>query len=256
MLAGTTDRGRSSRWRRLHGVLALCAGAWLAMAAGGVARAGNLANETPARPETATSEPEHPSWLLFHDLTSACTGECGLHVYTGRFVDSSMKAIFGLNGFKPIWDWEWADSGIIAAALSRPVVSFSHYADIEAEVGAAQRFGQTSSPEVWGALYFRWKEFPWNDTVKTTVAVSTGLNYAFKLDRLEVAQAGNGEGSKLLHFMSPEVTFALPEKPDLELVFRFHHRSGGKNFLLGDTKIFNSTSGGAQYGTVGLRYRF
>ena len=29
-----------------------------------------------------------------------------------------------------------------------------------------------------------------------------------------------------MHFFSPEVTFALPSRPDVELLFRFHHRSG------------------------------
>ena len=195
-------------------------------------------------------------YVMFHDITASCTGECGLQIYAGGFVDDSMKSIFGLQGFTPIWDWQWADSGIIAAAVSRPVVSIKNYAEIEGELGVAKRFGDATSEEVWAALFFRWKWFPWNHFVKTSVAVSTGFSYAFKLDRLEVVQAGNGEGSKLLHFLTPEIAFSLPDKPQFELVFRFHHRSGGKRFLLGDTKIFNSTAGGAQYATVGLRYRF
>lgn len=203
------------------------------------------------------SDGAHPDrWITFHEITKACSGECGFQIYAGRFVDDSMKSIFGLKGFTPIWDWTWADSGIVAAAVSRPIVSLKDYAEIEGELGIAKRFGDATSEEVWGALFFRWKWFPWNKFVKTSIAVSTGLNYARKLDQLEVAQAGNHEGSKLLHFLTPEIALSMPEHPQYELVFRFHHRSGGKHFLLGDTKIFNSTAGGAQYATVGLRYRF
>jgi hypothetical protein len=52
-----------------------------------------------------------------------------------------------------------------------------------------------------------------------------------------------------MHFFSPEITFALPSRPDIELLFRFHHRSG----VFG---LVNDAFGGSQYGTVGLRLRF
>lgn len=243
-----TTRRRTGRGRWSFKGLAIAAISALsiALASGGIATA-----------EEARSD---GSWIddfvTFHDITSACSGECGFQIYGGRFVDDSMKSIFGLQGFTPIWDWQWADSGIVAVAVSRPVITFGNLAEIEGELGAAKRFGIASSPEVWAALFFNWKWFPWNHYVRTQIGVSTGLNYAFKLDQLEVAQAGNGQGSKLLHFLTPEIAFSLPDRPDLELVFRFHHRSGGKRFLLGDTKIFNSTAGGAQYATVGVRLRF
>lgn len=211
----------------------------------------------------AEDPPSDGSWtngyVTFHNIVSACNGECGFQVYGGKFVDDSMKSIFGLQGFTPIWDWQWADSGIIAVAVSRPIVTLGDdIANIEGELGAAKRFGDATSAEVWAALFFNWKWFPWNHFVKTQIGVSTGLNYAFKLDQLEVVQAGNGVGSKLLHFLTPEIAFSLPQSsfPNVELVFRFHHRSGGKKFLLGDTKLFNSTAGGAQYATVGVRWRF
>jgi len=229
--------------------------AWLVMAVMVIGAA--LPSSEAVRADEMTSDGTYLNgYVTFHDITRACSGECGFQIYAGKFVDDSMKSMFGLEGFTPIWEWQWADSGIIAAAVSRPIVSLKDYAEIEGEIGVAKRFGQATSPEVWAALFFKWKWFPWNNFVKTTIGISTGLNYAFKLDHLEVVQAGNGEGSKLLHFLTPEIAFSLPSRPDLELVFRFHHRSGGKDFLLGDTKIFNSTAGGAQYATVGLRVRF
>jgi hypothetical protein len=38
--------------------------------------------------------------------------------------------------------------------------------------------------------------------------------------------------------------------PNVDLVLRFHHRSGGK------ANIFNSATGGVQHGTAGIRMRF
>ncbi len=195
-------------------------------------------------------------YIFFHDLTAPCTGECGVHIYTGRFLNTSMRSVFGIDPITPIWNWDWLDSGILAVALSRPVVSFRDKAEIELEVGVAKRFGQLKSAEAWAALFVRWKYFPWNKYLRTSIGVSTGLNYAFSNDFQEVVRTDTSGGSKLLHFLTPEIAFSLPEYPNAELVFRLHHRSGSRGFLIGNTGIFKGASGGAQYGTVGMRFRF
>jgi hypothetical protein len=51
-----------------------------------------------------------------------------------------------------------------------------------------------------------------------------------------------------MHFFAPEIAFALPRRPEAELMFRFHHRSG----VFG---LVSEAWGAAQYGTVGLRLR-
>jgi len=83
----------------------------------------------------------------------------------------------------------------------------------------------------------------------TTAAVSTGLNYATGVSEVERERARDDQGARLMHFFSPEVTFALPQAPQYELLFRFHHRSG----VFG---LISDAWGGAQYGTIGLRVRF
>ena len=45
-------------------------------------------------------------------------------------------------------------------------------------------------------------------------------------------------------FFAPEITFALPSRPNVELLLRFHHRSG----VFG---LVSDAWGGAQYATVG-----
>ena len=80
-------------------------------------------------------------------------------------------------------------------------------------MGIGQRFGRQSATEVWGALFFRYHGFPWDGTVLTTAAVSTGLNWADTVTDVEQERADDGEGSQWMHFFAPEITFALPEPP-------------------------------------------
>src|SRR5450759_3222178 len=55
--------------------------------------------------------------------------------------------------------------------------------------------------------------------------------------------------SHLLHYFSPEITFALPEFKQHELLIRYHHRSG----VFG---TFNGVWGGSNVIALGYRYRF
>lgn len=207
----------------------------------------------------------------WHGAFTPCAGDCAVHVFTGRQTTTSPGMAFGFAditqgdyGFvwpTPVWDFDWRNSGIVGFAFSRELASLSHNGTdllgLEAEAGTARRFGDQTEAEYWAAFYLRWKWFPWNDVVKTSFAVSTGLNYADGISDYELRVSGNGEGSNLLHFFSPEITLALPDHPDRELVLRMHHRSGikGDGGLPGFA-IFNYTGTGATYATMGLRYRF
>jgi hypothetical protein len=192
---------------------------------------------------------EDSGLLKWHlgSLDQPCGGDCRVMVFGGRFVDTAMEDIF-FNP-EPIWDWRWRDSQFLGLALSRRVVTVADVLDVEAEAGAGKRFGELTEAEVWAALYLRWTAFPWNHVVKTTVAISTGLNMASGISPVEVRRGEVDRGERVLHYFSPELTFAHPRKDDMELVFRIHHRSGGYG-------VISDVTGGAQYGTLGLRYHF
>ena len=93
--------------------------------------------------------------------------------------------------------------------------------------------------------------FFWNHIVFTTVAISTGLSFVEKVSDVErdAGDRGNPNGSHLLHYLAPEITFALPDYRQHELVIRYHHRSG----VFG---TFNGVWGGSNVVTTGYRYRF
>lgn len=150
---------------------------------------------------------------------------------------------------KPPQNWDYDDDYIFAAALSRKVGSMWGRIDLEPEVGVAQRFGVQHETEVWGAVYFRYRGFPWDKYVKTTMGISLGLNYSSDVSPQEDERSKTGEGYRLQHFFSPEITFASPKNDKDEVLIRFHHRSG----VFG---LMNDGGGASQYLTVGVRRRF
>jgi hypothetical protein len=198
---------------------------------------------------------------LWKPLSDFCSGKCAATILTGVQNDTSQTTMFGARGkFTPPWDYKLGDSYFLGGALSRELLDFNGMVAVEAEAGVGQRFNTLHESEVWGAVYLRWKYFPWNHYVRTTIATSTGVSYASSIPEYEIAESGNNKGSKALHYFSPEITFALPSNPDRELVIRSHHRSGGAKWW-GDTHpifghLFRNTDGGVQYLTVGIRQRF
>ncbi|MGA0532236.1 hypothetical protein [Hansschlegelia sp. KR7-227] len=203
-----------------------------------------------ADPAPAASERVEAAWtdpLTFTSPFSSCNMNCAVHVFAGAYMKSSMTSIF-LKGRSPS-SYSVGGSTFVGADFSREVVRYGDLWAFETEIGMGKRFGGQTEVEAWAALYWRWKEFPWNDVVRTSVAVSTGLNYASDVSRVEREKSPDHQ-SRLLHYLSPEITFGPPSNPNLDLVVRFHHRSGGE---LG---VFDNTAGGSQYITAGMRYHW
>ncbi len=184
------------------------------------------------------------------DLFKPCRNDCAVAIYGGSYVENSMSDLLLLSP-KPPTAWEYGgDDHLIATAVSREAGRFwNGRFSIEPEAGFGQRIGRQSATELWGAVFFRYHGFPWDDRLLTTFAVSTGLDWASEVTAVEKERARDGEGSQWMHFFAPEITFALPSHPDAELMLRFHHRSG----VFG---VVSDAWGGAQYATIGLRLRF
>lgn len=184
----------------------------------------------------------------FGGLFAPCASDCAVAVYAGHYVEDSLNDILFNEPAFPT-DWEFSHDGIVAAAVSREWLNYRERFYLEPEFGIGQRFGEQDETEIWGAIFLRYRGFPWDHWVTTSIAISTGMNYATGTSEHEIERNQNDEGSRWLHFFSPEITFALPSQPNVELMFRLHHRSG----IFG---TINGARGGNQYGTVGLRWRF
>jgi len=147
------------------------------------------------------------------------------------------------------WNANWGDTfgGI---TYSGRVTRFWTHFTLDGEVGAGYRSG-TDTPEAWGAFYVRFDGFPWRDTLLTSFGLSTGLHWINRLPEVETGTAARPEPnrSKVLHFFSPEIAFALPSAPQHEVAIRYAHRSG----IFGS---FNGVWEGSNVLMIGYRYRF
>ncbi len=73
---------------------------------------------------------------------------------------------------RPLWNWQWGDAGLVAGQFSRRLLTLWNALNIEPQLGIGKRFGDMRAVEFWGAVAVRWIAFPWNDYIRTTVAIS------------------------------------------------------------------------------------
>ncbi len=126
---------------------------------------------------------------------------------------------------------------------------FGDHLMLEGEVGGSFRFGKEHLGEAWTGLYVRYDDFPWNDTVYTTIAVNTGVSLLTDFSDFERGRDHGGKNAKLLHYMGPEITFSPPDNHNIEFLIRYHHRSG----VFG---LFDGVVSGSTFLSTGFRYRF
>ena len=152
--------------------------------------------------------------------------------------------------FEP-WTGSWGDDTLLGGAGSYRLARLWRFFMLDAEVGGAYRFGDTEGGEFWAAAYVRYDGFPWTNYVYTTFGLSMGPNYVTRLPQVERGTDALPEKnqSHVLNFFSPELTFALPSRPDREIAIRYMHRSG----IFG---TFNGVYEGANSLIFGYRMRF
>lgn len=106
--------------------------------------------------------------------------------------------------------------------------------------------GHQHNFELNAAPVVRWKAFPWNDTVKTSVAAGVGLSYGLGKPKFEYTLGSKGS-ARLLTYLPVEATFAKPNSP-WEGTVQIHHRSTAYGFF--------AEEGGANHLMLGVRKRF
>ncbi len=163
-----------------------------------------------------------------------------------------LGGVFSSDVFSDIvlspWDTRTERIYLLSGSYNRRLTTVLNHLDIEVEAGVGRRFGDNNSAEAYAALGLRWREFPWNDYLRTSFAVyPIGPSYVANLSASEVSK--DGRSANWLNFFSIELTFAAPAKPQLEAIFRLHHRSG----VFG---LINGSTNGADFLSVGARYRF
>ena len=93
-------------------------------------------------------------------------------------------------------------------------------------------------------LTFRWKTFPWNHLVYTTIETGGGLTYSDHVLQVERERHPDRDRSHLEFYWPLQVMLAHPRHRQHQLALFLHHHSGGGLFH----------TGGAN--TLGAGYRF
>jgi hypothetical protein len=182
-------------------------------------------------------------------------GKHSLSAFVGQATDTN----FVESMYAP-WSNDLKDVGVAGAMYSYRLgtlgdvfgLSSNHFTDhvtVETEGGGAFRFGDEDLGELWTGLYVRYDGFFWNDTVYTTLAVNTGLSLLSSTSDFERGRDSRGKNGRLLHYMGPEISIADPQNKNLELIFRYHHRSG----VFG---LFDGVVSGSTFLSSGVRVRF
>ncbi len=76
----------------------------------------------------------------------------------------------------------------------------------------------------------RWIDFPWNKHLKTTFAMGLGLSYSESLYLADIYRHPGEDRSKLKFNWPIQLTLALPEFPEHQLMIFIAHQSGGHVF--------------------------
>ena len=230
------DVRTARQWRRVF--LAFVAAVLLASAGSGTFAGSATASEGnhPAQPA---------SFLTWHtdNFFTQCDGNCAASIFGGPQLLTHQYNLF--VHLTPPWDWRFGKADLIGGAISRRILTLWDSLDIESEFGLAKRFGSMHTEEAWLVLYFRWTRFPWNEYLRTSIAITSGPSFAFDLP------SKAHQNATILNYFSPQITFALPQYPQYELMVQLHHRSN-----IADTGKGGTPDPGWQFLTVGLRYHF
>lgn len=178
------------------------------------------------------------------DLGSPTSGRLGnwaLTVYGGVGTDGGIEDFPGL-------DADFNDAYMGAAALSRELARWRDSAALEVEGQVAQHFRKQDHAEGNLLLVARWLDFPWNGSVRTSVAIGEGVSYATSVPEIERERSPD-KTSRLLNYMLLELELAPPDEERWSFVTRIHHRSG----VFG---LYDGVSKGSNILGAGLKYRF
>lgn len=172
-------------------------------------------------------------------------------------------------GSSATFDHNWPigpnyDNYIVGAAYNHDFYSLGHGFAIGGEIGLADRFGYfqvccdtvikstslLNSPELWVGSRFSFEGFALFNTVRIGGALTTGFSFTANSIGVERGReiAKNGS-ARVLGYLGPEVSFALVDHPEWELVYRLHHRSGANG-------TFGHMGEGYNANVLGVRYRF
>ena len=141
-------------------------------------------------------------------------------------------------------------SYIVGAAYRRDLFDIGPLFVFGAEAGIVGRFGGAASAEFWAGPSLRLRGIPLGRDLTLAPGIVAGLSAVTKpldIERQRELEHTNGNAT-LLFYLAPELALQFAKWPNVELVYRLHHRSG-----LYDT--LGRMQEGSNAHVLGLRWR-
>lgn len=163
-----------------------------------------------------------------------------LTVYSGVSNTNDLLEITRLRfgEFEPYW--------IVGAGLNRELLLRPGLFSLEWSQHLVKHLEKASLFELDQLIVFRWRWFPWNDFVPTTLGFGEGISLTTGFPSSETVS--QNIRSLLLNYLLVDATFEWPGLPDWALNVRLHHRSGIYGVLFG-------IHGGSNYVCLGLTHK-
>lgn len=168
-----------------------------------------------------------------------------IFAFGGRVAENDILAM--ANPFTADYD----DNFAFGAGYQRFILEWPKDLHVGAEIGAAVRFGRSTSMEVWGGAVARYDGLTLFRSIGLSPAFTGGLSAVtgtMKSWERRNAAARDGDAT-LLFYLGPELNISLADDPATEVFWRLHHRSGAWGTL-------GRMHGGANIQTIGVRRRF
>lgn len=147
------------------------------------------------------------------------------------------------------------DDYLVGGAVNYELLDAGHGFHFGAEVGLAARFGSTQSAEAWGGMSMRHDGFS-AGPVSVGFGLVVGLSAVTGTTGIEArreAAAVDGDAT-LLYYAGPELSLRYDKAPNMEFVFRTHHRSGAANVSFLPT--LGNLAEGSNANSFGIRFRY
>ncbi len=161
--------------------------------------------------------------------------------YAGQYSDSTLAG--EILALQPI---KFEDAYMATVGLGKVFARPNERRQWELEVQLAKWFGDQDNFEFNVAAIHRWKRFPWDHHVDTSLAFGSGLSFASETPKLEEELETTGS-NPLLVYLSLEAAFSPPGSEHWAVFLRIHHRSG----VFG---LINGVDGGSNTLTLGMRF--
>ncbi len=183
--------------------------------------------------------------MLAGGLASAEEHDGALSLYVGRYTRDTLAQVFTESFDLNFDDRDYV--GVVAYSKVFRKPSAKRHWELEGQIG--KHFRGQSHVELNTAVFHRWKKFPWNHRVRTTLAIGIGLSYAFEEPALEASNPSNDGTTRLQFYLGFDTSLAPSSWSRTSFLLRLHHRSTVAG-------LFGDVDSGSNYLSAGVRYEF